>query len=201
MPAADPAAPTRPILRVGDPRLRRVADAVDDPAAPATGRILTEMRASMQAAGGIGLAAPQIGINQRLLIYGVPTGDDAARGSVRWGVLINPRLDIVDATVQLGIEGCLSVPGLRGIVPRPRAIRYHGFDEAGQPVAGIAEGFHARVLLHEADHLDGILYIDRVPDRRWLGAVEEMAEHGAYWLQQAAQTLTAETQDGTPEKN
>lgn len=165
------------ILRMGDPRLLQVASPVTDFAAPSLAELLRDMDDTMVAAGGAGLAAPQIGIGLRVVIFG--TGEVLERypeaPPVPRTVLINPVLDVLPAgseDLEEDWEGCLSVPGLRGRVPRHRRLRYRGFDAAGQPIDREVEGFHARVVQHECDHLDGILYPMRIRDFAHFGFTE-----------------------------
>ena len=165
----------RPILRMGHPLLRRVAHVVSDPTDPAIAVLVRDMLDSMHAAGGVGLAAPQIGESLRAVVFGFEHSDrypDAP--AVPFTVLINPVIEVLDATPEPGWEGCLSVPGLRGVVARPRAIRYRGVDLAGQQIDRHAEGFHARVVQHECDHLDGILYPQRMQDLATLSFEDEL---------------------------
>ena len=156
----------REILRMGDPRLRRVAEPVSEFDTPELRTLLQDMRETMVAANGAGLAAPQIGVNLQVVIFG--TGQVSPRypqePPIPPTVLINPVISALDAVEALGWEGCLSVPGLRGQVPRWAHIHYRGFDERGQPIDRRAEGFHARVVQHECDHLLGILYPQRMRD-------------------------------------
>ncbi|OYV32991.1 MAG: peptide deformylase, partial [Thiomonas sp. 20-64-5] len=144
------------ILRMGDPRLLRVARPVTDATSPELRVLIAEMFETMQAAGGVGLAAPQIGVDLALVIFGF---NHSARypdaPAVPLTVLINPEISVLDDTEEDDWEGCLSVPGLRGMVPRFRRIRYRGLDAHGQPIDREAEGFHARVVQHECDHLIG----------------------------------------------
>ena len=159
----------RAILRMGDPRLLRVSESVRDFGAPELRTLVDDMFETMQAANGAGLAAPQIGVPLRLVIFGYadptvrnpryPDADPVPRT-----ILCNPVLEPLTAELEEGWEGCLSVPGLRGVVPRVRKLRYSGYDLDGQRIERIAEGFHARVVQHECDHLDGILYPMRVVD-------------------------------------
>jgi peptide deformylase len=138
------------------------ADQFDSPALHA---LLRDMKDSMIAANGAGLAAPQIGENVRVVIFEVnnnPRYPD--REPIPFTVLINPEIHPVGEAIESGWEGCLSVPGMRGVVPRPARIRYTGFDEKGTPIDRTVDGFHARVVQHECDHLDGILYPMRVKD-------------------------------------
>ena len=159
----------REVLRMGHPLLARVARPVTDFGAPLAA-LLEDMRDTMAAENGAGLAAPQIGESLRVVVFGFqsnPRYPDAE--PVPYTVLVNPVITPLDDAVEEGWEGCLSVPGLRGVVPRAMRIRYTGFDEAGRPVERVAEGFHARVVQHECDHLDGILYPQRMADMRHFG--------------------------------
>ncbi|MCS6945799.1 MAG: peptide deformylase [Sutterellaceae bacterium] len=164
----------RPILRMGDPRLLRVAEPVRDFGSAALQALIADMFDTMRAANGAGLAAPQIGVPLRVVIFG--SADPAARNPrypdadpVPQTVLINPVLQPLSEEMVEGWEGCLSVPGLRGLVPRYRRLRYTGLDDQGRPIDRTVEGFHARVVQHEVDHLDGILYPMRMRDLSRLG--------------------------------
>lgn len=154
------------ILKMGDPRLLRVAQAVTAFDTPELHQLIADMDETMLAANGAGLAAPQIGVDLQVVIFGTgrpnPRYPDAP--IVPRTVLINPVITPFDAEEEEGWEGCLSVPGLRGVVPRWRRIRYQGFDPFGRPIEREAEGFHARVVQHECDHLMGVLYPMRVRD-------------------------------------
>ncbi|CAN7315142.1 peptide deformylase [Rhizobacter sp. LjRoot28] len=155
----------REILRMGDPRLLRLARPVQQFDTPELHALIADMFDTMRAANGAGLAAPQIGIDLALVIFGFRQNDrypDAP--PVPETVLINPIITPLDASEEEGWEGCLSVPGLRGIVPRHARIRYTGFDARGEPIDREAEGFHARVVQHECDHLEGKLYPMRIRD-------------------------------------
>ena len=155
----------REILKMGDPRLLRIAKPVTDFDSPELNALIADMFETMAHANGAGLAAPQIGVDLQLVIYGFDRNErypDAP--AVPKTVLINPVIEpIGDAEVD-GWEGCLSVPGLRGVVPRWERIRYAGFDPQGKPIEREAEGFHARVVQHECDHLIGRLYPTRMRD-------------------------------------
>ncbi len=134
---------------------------------------------TMRANDGAGLAAIQIGVLQRVVVFEMTTNPrypDA--DSVPLTVLVNPEIEILDDERELGWEGCLSVPGMRGLVPRYRRLRYRGFDELGGPIDRIVEGFHARVVQHECDHLDGILYPQRIEDMTAFGFQEELVASG-----------------------
>jgi peptide deformylase len=158
------------ILKMGDPRLLRVAKPVEAFGTPELKRLIADMFETMAAASGAGLAAPQIGVDLRLVIFGYASNvryPDAP--PVPPTVLINPTIEVLDGGRTDGWEGCLSVPGMRGVVTRDERIRYTGFDADGAPIDRVAEGFHARVVQHECDHLDGILYPMRVTDFRQFG--------------------------------
>ncbi|MCV2363415.1 peptide deformylase [Paucibacter sp. DJ1R-11] len=153
------------ILKMGDPRLLRVAQPVTNFGTPELRDLIADMFETMKAANGAGLAAPQIGVDLRLVIFGYQSNvryPDAP--PVPPTVLINPEIELLGAADEEGWEGCLSVPGLRGVVPRHARLRYRGFDAEGQAFEREAEGFHARVVQHECDHLDGVLYPMRVRD-------------------------------------
>lgn len=156
----------RPILRMGASLLRGVAAPIDDPTAPAIQALARDLRDTMDAAGGRGIAAPQIGVALRLVMFWAPLADQDSRSmdGAEFTILANPVLETLDPELLVDWEGCLSVPGLAGLVPRARALRYRGVDLAGQPVERLAQDFHARVVAHECDHLDGILYPQRMTD-------------------------------------
>ena len=160
----------RQLLHMGDARLLQKAEPVSDFTSPDLVQLIEDMLDTMQAHDGAGLAAPQIGISQRVVVFGGsnnPRYPD--RPEVPYTVLINPHIEILDHTQESGWEGCLSVPGLRGEVPRFSAIRYSGYGADGKPFEREADGFHARVVQHEVDHLDGILYPVRMPDMSRFG--------------------------------
>jgi peptide deformylase len=155
----------REILRMGDPRLLRQAEPVLEFGTPELETLIVDMFDTMHAANGAGLAAPQIGVNLQLVIFGFKQNaryPDAP--PVPETILINPKIHPMSAVMEEGWEGCLSVPGMRGVVPRWAAIHYEGFDQYGNPISRHAEGFHARVVQHECDHLAGILYPMRIED-------------------------------------
>ncbi len=165
----------REILKMGDPRLLRVARPVADVHAPALKAIIADMYETMHAAKGVGLAAPQIGVDLRLMIFGFnasPRYPDAQPVPVT--TLINPWIEILTQETEDGWEGCLSVPGMRGMVPRATRIRYGGTLEDGSAIEREAQGFHARVFQHEFDHLNGVLYPQRIRDMRTFGFVEAL---------------------------
>lgn len=165
----------RPVLKMGNPSLLSVAAPVERFGTPELAALLADMRDTMEHLNGAGLAAPQIGVGLRVVIFGVKRnprypGVEAVPDTV----LINPVIEPLSDDVEEGWEGCLSVPGMRGLVPRYTSLRYSGRDESGKPFAREATGFHARVVQHECDHLDGILYPMRIPDLRNFGYIEAM---------------------------
>jgi peptide deformylase len=164
----------REILKMGDPRLLRVAQPVREFGTRELQQLVADMRDTMAAANGAGLAAPQIGVDLQLVIFGSdqpsPRYPDAP--PVPRTVLLNPTITPLGGEEEEDWEGCLSVPGLRGMVPRWRRIRYSGFDEQGRPIEREVEGFHARVVQHECDHLVGKLYPMRVRDFSRFGFTE-----------------------------
>lgn len=160
------------IARMGHPVLRTVAAPIPDPTDPAVRRLAADMTETMLDAPGVGLAAPQIHESVRMLVFRIPP-DRSGGEAIGNSVLINPILEPLGEEMEMGWEGCLSIPGLRGLVPRYTRIRYAGVGLDGEPVERIADGFHARVIQHEYDHLNGILYIDRMPDLRLLAFNEE----------------------------
>ena len=165
----------REILKMGDPRLLRVARPVEDIHAPSLKAIIADMYETMHAANGVGLAAPQIGVDLRLMIFGFeanPRYPDAPPVPVT--TLINPWLEVLTDQTEEGWEGCLSVPGMRGMVPRATHIRYGGALEDGGVLTREARGFHARVFQHEFDHLEGVLYPQRITDMTRFGFIDAL---------------------------
>jgi peptide deformylase len=165
----------REVLKLGDPRLLEKARPVTAFGTPELHALITDMRDTMTHLDGAGLAAPQIGVGLRVVIFGVqrnPRYPDAEE--VPDTVLINPALDPLGDEQAEGWEGCLSVPGMRGLVPRFRRLRYRGSDETGAPIDRTVEGFHAVVVQHEVDHLDGILYPMRIRDLAKFGFTEAL---------------------------
>jgi peptide deformylase len=163
----------RPVLRMGDPRLWQESMPVEN--FGELKDLLVDMRDTMAHLNGAGLAAPQIGVPLRVVIFGVtanPRYPDI--DPVPDTVLVNPVLTPLSDEKEEGWEGCLSVPGMRGWVPRYRRLRYAGFDERGQRFERDVEGFHARVVQHEVDHLDGVLYPMRIRDLTKFGFIEEL---------------------------
>src|ERR1700710_2848527 len=166
------------IARMGHPVLLTRADPVADPGAPEIRRLVADMFETMEDAQGAGLAAPQVHVPLRLFVFRVPPGrTQPAEGDGEMGnmVVINPELEFLDDETVLRWEGCLSIPGLRAAVPRRRRLRYTGVDTEANPVGEFASGFHAGVVQHEYDHLDGILYPMRMSDFSLFGFNEEIA--------------------------
>ena len=169
----------KPVLKMGDPRLLQVSVAVDPIDPEALQPLLRDMWDTMAAENGAGLAAPQIGVPQRVVIFGYESNPRYPLAPpVPETVLVNPEITPLDERLEEGWEGCLSVPGMRGVVPRYSRIRYRGFDQYGNEIAREADGFHARVVQHECDHLDGILYPFRIDDLRHFGYLDTLIEQG-----------------------
>ncbi len=169
----------RPILRIGDPRLREAAKPVDAFDTPELHELVEDMFDTMAAADGAGLAATQIGVLKRVMIFGVesnPRYPDVEK--VPTTVLINPEFSVISDEVAGFWEGCLSVPGMRGYVERRARIKYRGFDQFGMLIEHEAEGFHAVVFQHEHDHLDGFLYPDHITEHEKFGYTEELIAAG-----------------------
>ncbi len=165
----------REILKMGDPRLLRPAETVKEFGTPELDALIADMFDTMHAANGAGLAAPQIGVNLQLVIFGFkqnPRYPDAPQ--VPETILINPLLTPLSDAIEDGWEGCLSVPGMRGMVPRWAQLHYRGFDQYGNGIDRSVEGFHARVVQHEADHLLGVLYPMRMKDLSQFGFADVM---------------------------
>ncbi|MFZ2300272.1 MAG: peptide deformylase [Gallionella sp.] len=173
----------REVLRMGNARLLQRSEPVSSFGSVELRALLEDMRDTMQALNGVGLAAPQIGVNLRVVIFGVPPPQHAQDSqnsrypdaeTVPETVLINPVITTLDDKTEQAWEGCLSIPGLRGLVPRFQNIRYQGYDENGALIDRIVSGFHARVVQHECDHLDGVLYPARIRDITQFGYMEEL---------------------------
>ncbi|MFM2056696.1 MAG: hypothetical protein RLY71_1081 [Pseudomonadota bacterium] len=163
----------REILKMGDARLLRIAQPVQQFDTPELHALIADMFDTMAAAGGVGLAAPQIGVDLALVIFGFERSERYPEAPpVPRTILLNPRITPLGDDEEDGWEGCLSVPGLRGVVPRWRHIRYSGVDPQGCPIEREADGFHARVVQHECDHLIGKLYPMRVRDFSRFGYTE-----------------------------
>lgn len=169
------------IVRMGDPILRRCAAPVADLDDPTIRHLLTDMTDTMQAAKGAGLAAPQVGVSARIIIFHVPESRSSGAADdipTDLTILLNPDIIPLDEDIMgLQWEGCLSLPGLSGLVPRFRRIRYRGLTPQGQAVDRVAAGFHARVVQHECDHLNGTLYPDRMESLEHLIYLDELHHH------------------------
>ena len=165
----------REVLRMGDPRLLERSIPVERFGTPELAALLADMRDTMAHLNGAGLAAPQIGVGLRVVIFGVRSNPRYPQvDEVPDTVLINPALEPLGAELVEDWEGCLSVPGMRGVVPRYQRLRYSGLDEQGRRFERSVEGFHARVVQHECDHLDGILYPMRIRDFSRFGFIKEL---------------------------
>ncbi len=170
------------IARMGHPVLLRKCDPVPDPGAPEIRRLVADMMETMIDAPGVGLAAPQVYQPLRLFVFRVPGGretQDPDDTTLENTILINPTVELIGEERVMGWEGCLSIPDLRAAVPRAARIRYRGVDCDGNVTEREATGFHARIIQHENDHLDGILYPMRVTDFRWFGFTNELDRAGA----------------------
>ena len=167
------------VLRIGEPSLLQKSEPVSEFNTESLNSLITDMWETMQATNGAGLAAPQIGINLRVVVFGFeanPRYPDAP--DIPPTVLINPQICVLRDETEEGWEGCLSVPGMRALVPRYTHIRYSGSDEKGQSLSREVTGFHARVVQHECDHLDGILYPQRIANMQSFGFLEELEKNG-----------------------
>jgi peptide deformylase len=178
------------LARMGHPVLRQIAEAVADPTAPEIAALVDDMIETMEDAGGTGLAAPQVHVPLRVIVFQVKPervtpilGD----GPADLTVLVNPEWEALDDEMNLDWEGCLSVPGLRGAVPRFTRLRYGGFDLAGNWLERQVAGFHARVIQHEVDHLDGTLYPQRMDDLGLLSFLEEWQRYPVDLMAYAAE--------------
>ncbi len=184
------------IARMGHPVLSEMCAPVRDPAAPEIRRLISDMIETMEDANGAGLAAPQVHVPLRLVIFQAPPERTPANAdqteafdqTAPLTILINPVIDVVDPALEGGWEGCLSVPGLRGWVERPRHIRYSGLDAEGKRLQRNARGFHARVVQHECDHINGIVYPQRMRDMTRLVFESEFR----HWLDQSDGKRAAE---------
>jgi peptide deformylase len=160
----------REVLKMGDPRLLALSEPVGEFGTPELEMLITDMQDTMRHLNGAGLAAPQIGVGLRVVIFGFEENPRYPEADpIPFTVLINPQLTPLGDLQDEGWEGCLSVPGMRGLVPRYRELRYTGFDATGNPIDRSVKDFHARVVQHEVDHLDGILYPRRIRDLTQFG--------------------------------
>jgi peptide deformylase len=183
----------KPVLKMGEISLLERSCEVEQFNTAELDQLLTDMWDTMEQENGAGLAAPQIGVNLRVVIFGYENNPRYPEAPpVPQTILINPKIELLSDTMEAGWEGCLSVPGMRGMVPRYTDIRYSGFDPQGNPIDCMASGFHARVVQHECDHLDGILYPSRITDMRYFGFCEEL-EANEYMSVQADDVDPPET--------
>ncbi|HEU4653266.1 MAG TPA: peptide deformylase [Steroidobacteraceae bacterium] len=165
----------RPVLKMGDPILLKVAEPIATFDTPELHDLLVDMHDTMAALNGAGLAAPQIGVSKQVVIFGVGRNARYPQAEeVPYTVLVNPTLEPVSSQLEDGWEGCLSVPGMRGLVPRYSELRYRGYDQFGNAIDRTVSGFHARVVQHEVDHLLGVLYPMRIRDLRNFGFNETL---------------------------
>lgn len=170
----------RPVLRMGDARLLRVAQPVRRFGSPELRALADDLFDTMRALDGAGLAAPQIGVDLRLIVFGFERNARYPQAEpVPVTALANPTIEPLSPEREGGWEGCLSIPGLRGWVPRYARLRYRGFDLEGRPIEREAHGFHARVVQHERDHLEGILYPSRIEDFSRFGFADVLAAEPA----------------------
>lgn len=199
------------IARMGHPVLFGTAEPVEDPTTPEVAALVKTMIDTLADSGGVGLAAPQVHAPKRIVIFHVPEarvaaeryrdaglgegGADDEAGPVPLTVLINPEIMPLGEEKELGLESCLSVPGMSGLVPRWKRIRYQGVGLAGETVERTASGFHARVVQHECDHLDGVLYPMRLDDLRNFGFSEEMRRRLAAFQAQQREKAEAASDD------
>ena len=167
------------VLRMGDPLLQQCATKITEFNTDELKILIQDMLDTMRAENGAGLAAPQIGVSQQLIVFGFENNPRYPQAeSIPETILINPTINPLDDLIENDWEGCLSVPGLRGLVPRYRNIEYSGFDPSGNSIKMSVSGFHARVVQHEYDHLKGILYPQRMQDFSKFGYIEELIEAG-----------------------
>lgn len=167
---------SKAVLRMGDPRLLEAAGPVAAFDTPELHELIRDMRDTMAALNGAGLAAPQVGVGLQVVIFGMDANPRYPEAEpVPHTVLINPVLTPLDEEQEEGWEGCLSIPGMRGLVSRYKRLRYQGFDQFGERIDLTVSGFHARVVQHECDHLQGILYPMRIRDMRQFGFTEALS--------------------------
>ncbi|HUN24741.1 MAG TPA: peptide deformylase [Steroidobacteraceae bacterium] len=169
-----------PVLKMGHPLLRQVAVPVAELGTAELRVLVADMDETMRALHGAGIAAPQIGVSLRVVIFEVRENPRYPHvAPVPYTVLVNPEVTVLGEEQEEGWEGCLSVPGLRGLVPRYRSVRYRGFSPEGERIDRTVEGFHARVVQHEVDHLDGVLYPERIRDLKSFGFEDALADRTA----------------------
>lgn len=169
--------PVKSVMKMGNKQLASPSLAIEDFATANLFELIQDMQDTMKEKGGVGIAAPQIGCNKRVIIFGFERSERYPNEKpVPFTVLINPTYEALSDEITDSWEGCLSVPGLRGLVSRYKKIKYSGFDPEGNLISRIAENFHARVIQHECDHLDGILFPQRLKDIRLFGFEDEIWE-------------------------
>lgn len=169
--------PIKSVVKLGNKQLATPSLPVERFGSSELFDLICDMKDTMKEKGGVGIAAPQIGCNLRVVIFGFDKSERYPNEKpIPFTVLINPTIEILSQEMVDGWEGCLSIPGLRGLVPRYTKIQYRGFDAEGNAFSRIAEGFHARVVQHECDHIDGVLYPHRIKDMRFFGFEDELAE-------------------------
>lgn len=174
-PQEEPSVAIRDVLRMGHPELLRKADPVMAFDTPELHALIMDMRETMAAKNGAGIAAPQIGVPLRVVIFGLTFSPRYPHAEpVPMTILINPTIEPLTTENESYWEGCLSVPGMRGWVPRVRAIKYSGYDASGHVFEREVEGFHARVVQHECDHLEGVLYPQRIEDMTKFGFIQQL---------------------------
>lgn len=172
----------QPITRLGEKKLIEPSLPVLEFGTPALYELLRNMEDTMKELNGVGIAAPQIGVNLQVVIFGFDRNSRYPKEEpVPFTVLINPTLEILSEEKLDDWEGCLSIPGLRGIVPRYKKIKYSGFDAEGKPFSRKVKDFHARVVQHELDHINGVLYIHRMTDLKQLGYEDLLMERMKEW--------------------
>ena len=166
------------VIKMGHPLLLQTAKNVEHFNTAELHNLLIDMKDTMSDLNGAGLAAPQIAVSLRIVIFGVNANTRYPDAEpVPETILINPEISILDEEKEPDWEGCLSIPHMRGLVPRYKSIKYHGYDENGVIIERVASGFHARVVQHEVDHLDGILYPQRIEDMKYFGFEDSLAEY------------------------
>jgi peptide deformylase len=185
------------IARMGHPVLLRPAAPIEDPTAEGIRRLIGHMQETMRDADGIGLAAPQVHQSLRLILFYAETRDEAPGRPPT--VLINPEIEPLDEALEPGLEGCLSIPGIRGVVPRHARIGYRGLAPDGRVIEREASGLHARVVQHEVDHLNGVLFPMRMPDLRQLAFESELRHFAVAAEPEAAEPEAAEPQAAEPQ--
>ena len=163
------------VVKMGNAQLATPSLPVTDFSSPELKQLLQDMKDTMKEKGGVGIAAPQIGVNLRVIIFGFDKSERYPNEvAIPFTILINPEIEILSDKMIDGWEGCLSVPGLRGLVPRYQQIKYSGYDVDGNLFSRVVENFHARIVQHECDHLDGILFPQRIKDLRYFGFEDQI---------------------------